>query len=207
MPFYLRSTMKLSRLSSPFQSCSKSTAENILAAIIVGGFQVLYFGISEPAVIAVMNILLVGTGFSLIANLKTSRKSKWIYSMIFLFAATSMALLIAFKLSILFLEITTIFSLSNIFVAWVAFIYAEYLSEFIKLHQSLKNDATKDFLTGLNNVRQFDVSFNNVSQLTMKKGKRLSLLFIDIDYFKNINDKYGHTVGDIILKSLSEILI
>lgn len=63
----------------------------ILSAIIVGGFRILYFGISEPAVIDMLNILLVGIGFSLIANLKTSRKSKWVYSLIYLFSVTSIA--------------------------------------------------------------------------------------------------------------------
>lgn len=179
----------------------------ILSAIIIGGFRVLYFGVSQPAIIAMVNIFLVGIGFSIISNLKWSRKTKFLFSMIYMLSVTSVAFFIAMKHSETFLEITGVFWLANIVVAWVAFFYMEYLREFIKLYQNLKNEATKDYLTGLNNVRQFDDSFNNVSQMTLKNGKRLSLLFIDIDHFKRINDTYGHSIGDIILKRLGEILI
>lgn len=178
----------------------------IFASILVGGFRVLYFGVSEPSVIAMLNMLLAGIGFCFVSNKKISRKKKWLYSMIYLLAVTSAALLIVLKFSLLFLEITSMFCLANIVVAWVAFLYAEYLGEFIRLHHDLKYDAAKDFLTGLNNVRQFDASFRDVSRSALKKGKRLSLLFIDIDYFKNINDTYGHMAGDAILQGIAGIL-
>lgn len=179
----------------------------IIASLIIGGFRILYFGVSEPAVIATVNVLLVGAGFSIISKLKTSRRRKYIYSMGYMFVTTSVAFFIALEFSMLFLKISGIFCIANTAAAWVAFRYAEYLGEFIKLHQNLKNDAAKDFLTGLNNVRQFDTSFKEVSRLTLKKGKKLSLLFIDIDYFKNINDTYGHNAGDAILKGVAEILV
>lgn len=178
----------------------------ILASILVGGFRVLYFGVSEPSVIAMLNTLLAGIGFCFISNKKISRKSKWLYSMIYLLAVTSAALFIVLKFSMLFIEITAMFCLANIVVSWVAFLYAEYLGEFIRLHHDLKYDAGKDYLTGLNNVRQFDACFRDVSQTALKKGKRLSLLFIDIDYFKNINDTYGHMAGDSILQGIAGIL-
>ena len=178
----------------------------ILASILVGGFRVLHFGVSEPSVIAMLNTLLAGIGFCFISNKKISRKSKWLYSMIYLLAVTSAALLIVLKFSLLFFEITAMFCLTNIVVAWVAFQYAEYLSEFIRLHHALKYDAAKDFLTGLNNVRQFDASLRDFSRLALKKGRRLSLLFIDIDYFKNINDTYGHMAGDSMLQGIAGIL-
>ena len=39
----------------------------------------------------------------------------------------------------------------------------------LNLIKKFKNEATKDFITGLNNVRQFDTSFNSISQLTLRK--------------------------------------
>jgi len=179
----------------------------ILSAIIIGGFRVLYFGVSQPAIIAMVNIFVVGLGFGIISYIKRSRKTQFIFSMIYMLSVTSVAFFITMEHSVTFLEIIGVYWLVNIVVAWVAFFYIEYLREFIKLYHNFKNEATKDYLTGLNNVRQFDDSFNNVSQMTLKKGKRLSLLFIDIDHFKSINDTYGHSIGDKILKRLGEILI
>jgi len=91
-------------------------------------------------------------------------------------------------------------------VSYFVYIYTEYLCEIVELYTKLKNEATVDFLTGLNNVRQFDKTFNIFSQQTIRKGENLSLLFLDIDHFKKINDTYGHSSGDIILKDLADIL-
>ena len=65
--------------------------------------------------------------------------------------------------------------------------------------------AIRDEKTGLYNNKFFnsifDTQFNEA-----KRGEKLSLLIIDIDYFKQINDKYGHFTGDKILKQVSQIL-
>jgi diguanylate cyclase len=80
------------------------------------------------------------------------------------------------------------------------------LSKSIDTDRKLKNEATVDFLTGLNNVRQFKKDFYNFAQQTIRKGENLSLLYLDIDYFKNVNDTYGHSSGDIVLRNLAIIL-
>ncbi|MEN8169899.1 MAG: diguanylate cyclase [Pseudomonadota bacterium] len=65
----------------------------------------------------------------------------------------------------------------------------------ISLHQL----ATHDHLTGLLNRRQFELKLDNsITQFT-RYGRTVSLLMIDIDYFKHINDKYGHSAGDAVL--------
>lgn len=179
----------------------------IIASIAIGAFRVLYFGVSEPSIIAFIVALIIGIGFSIICSRKSSRKSKWVFSIIYFFFIFSIALLIVLGVSITFFKIITIYCIANICVSWTIFIYTEYLCESVKLNRKLKNEATKDFLTGLNNVRQFDTSFNSISQLTLRKEENLSLLFVDIDFFKKINDTYGHNQGDIVLKGLAEILI
>lgn len=116
-------------------------------------------------------------------------------------------MVIILKISILFLQIIATFYICNLGVSYLLFLYTQHLSESVQLNRRLKNEATTDFLTGLNNVRQFDTSFNSISQLTLIKQEKLSFLFVDIDFFKNVNDTYGHNKGDIVLKILSEILI
>jgi diguanylate cyclase len=179
----------------------------IISSIAIGAFRVIYFGVSEPSIIALIVVLVVGIGFSIISNFKLSRKKKWVFSIIYLFFITFIAFLIVLKVSILFLKVISTFYFIYICIFYLIFIYTEYLSEFVQLNNILKNEATKDFLTGLNNVRQFDTSFNSISQLTLRKEEKLSLLFIDIDFFKKVNDTYGHNKGDIVLKILADIFI
>jgi len=70
----------------------------------------------------------------------------------------------------------------------------------------LENMAMKDQLTGLYNRRYlFDVSTHKIKR-ALRHNKNLSLLMMDIDYFKNINDTHGHAVGDEILKAISSVL-
>lgn len=69
-----------------------------------------------------------------------------------------------------------------------------------------RRESTRDYLTGLNNVRRFDEMFNAAVRIAEKRGENLSLLMCDIDFFKKINDRYGHRSGDAILTQFSRIL-
>jgi two-component system cell cycle response regulator len=78
---------------------------------------------------------------------------------------------------------------------------------------NLKNDleqnfhfSIKDGLTNLFNRRYFDNHIKLMANNAQKSNKLLSLIMLDIDYFKLVNDKYGHQAGDIILQSIAEIL-
>lgn len=63
----------------------------------------------------------------------------------------------------------------------------------------------KDPLTGLFNRRYLSEHLSRALNLAARKDLDLSLIMIDIDYFKNINDKFGHDIGDKVLKKLAEI--
>lgn len=71
--------------------------------------------------------------------------------------------------------------------------------------EDLKRVAWTDALTGLANRRRFDEVLG-ASCEEAKKGSRLSLLMLDIDLFKRINDTYGHPIGDQALKVVAEII-
>lgn len=73
-------------------------------------------------------------------------------------------------------------------------------------NQELKKKATTDALTGLANRAKFDQFLAEQFASAVAQGKSLSLLFLDIDKFKSINDKYGHPVGDQVLKHLGKTL-
>lgn len=65
-----------------------------------------------------------------------------------------------------------------------------------------RDDATRDALTNLPNRRAIDRELEKIAEA----GKLLSVAFCDIDHFKAINDKYGHAVGDRVLKVVAETL-
>jgi len=66
--------------------------------------------------------------------------------------------------------------------------------------------ATTDGLTGLTNHKHFQQRLLEEFCRSNRHGKPLSLLMMDIDHFKSINDTYGHQVGDQVLRQLSRIL-
>jgi diguanylate cyclase (GGDEF)-like protein len=73
-----------------------------------------------------------------------------------------------------------------------------------RLHQELEFMSMTDSLTGLNNRRYMEKKIRQMYDHYRKTGMEFALACADIDYFKNINDLYGHACGDIILKSLAE---
>lgn len=60
-----------------------------------------------------------------------------------------------------------------------------------------------DHLTGMYNRRYLMESLDKEVQRTARKGGNLSLLILDIDHFKNVNDTYGHLQGDIVLQKVA----
>lgn len=70
-------------------------------------------------------------------------------------------------------------------------------------NNKLENIANKDQLTGLYNRMYFDNKISDVMNKAEQLNVPLSMLIFDLDYFKNINDKYGHPVGDEVLRLLS----
>jgi len=77
------------------------------------------------------------------------------------------------------------------------------ISERMQFEQTLASLALTDGLTGLANRRSFDETLNREWKRTLREGSQLSLLLIDIDSFKALNDKYGHQVGDDYLRTIS----
>ncbi|EIM06054.1 hypothetical protein A1A1_13127 [Planococcus antarcticus DSM 14505] len=88
----------------------------------------------------------------------------------------------------------------------IAIFFVDYILKTQYLLMRYEQESTTDFLTGLNNVRQFDTIWNTLISEATAKNERLSLLIIDIDHFKNVNDTYGHPAGDRILIELGKVL-
>lgn len=79
-------------------------------------------------------------------------------------------------------------------------------AELDTLVQQLKGLSLQDALTGLYNRRHFDTLLHQELALAQRKGSPLSLLMIDIDHFKKVNDHFGHDAGDAALIEVATLL-
>lgn len=73
------------------------------------------------------------------------------------------------------------------------------------INQKLEREATHDHLTGLPNRRFFYDFFSRIRSIAQREHKRFALVLLDLDYFKALNDNYGHQRGDQALQSLAQI--
>lgn len=69
--------------------------------------------------------------------------------------------------------------------------------------EEVKLKADHDGLTGLYNRRHFDQALRLELKRHQRTGRDLGLLLLDVDFFKSINDTYGHLVGDMVLKKIA----
>ena len=81
------------------------------------------------------------------------------------------------------------------------------LNEREVLLKELKLLSITDSMTNLYNRRYFNEISNNIVNLSKRENKELSIIILDIDKFKNVNDTYGHQFGDDVIISLSQILL
>ncbi len=88
--------------------------------------------------------------------------------------------------------------------------YVFSLTDITKLKEKsnlLEYQASHDKLTGLFNRNRFDELYSKEIKRAKRYGNNLSIILFDIDDFKNVNDTYGHQVGDEVLIEIAKILL
>jgi len=78
--------------------------------------------------------------------------------------------------------------------------YNQILKENMEARERLRHEASHDALTGLFNRGAYDLMMESVDT------KHMALILIDVDYFKEVNDTYGHAAGDRVLKKVADLL-
>lgn len=95
------------------------------------------------------------------------------------------------------------------FVEAVGDMFASELSYILtvtRLTRTLQQQAHQDVLTGIPNRRSFEERFDIYWRDSARMGEPLTLLFVDIDYFKRYNDTYGHLMGDGCIRIIATVL-
>jgi len=80
------------------------------------------------------------------------------------------------------------------------------LDEIRKLQDQLQKQAMRDSLTGVFNRRYLDETLTREIAHATRQGYPLSIIMIDVDHFKKINDSYGHKMGDEVIAAMGHIL-
>lgn len=81
------------------------------------------------------------------------------------------------------------------------------IMELSLLHQQAEKEARIDDLTQLNNRRAFFEKGEMIHRQAQRQHKPYSIMMLDLDIFKNINDTYGHAAGDEVIQRVAEILL
>lgn len=83
---------------------------------------------------------------------------------------------------------------------------AFWISRLRKVNTQLQKLSHSDPLTGLRNRNGFDALYENERQRSRRQGVALSVILLDVDFFKRVNDVHGHPVGDRVLQEVAELL-
>lgn len=80
-------------------------------------------------------------------------------------------------------------------------------AQFAELVQRLQNEALRDPLTKLGNRRFAEMNLDNYVRAFDRHKSPFGVLFLDLDHFKNVNDKHGHNAGDAVLKMVATTIV
>lgn len=77
----------------------------------------------------------------------------------------------------------------------------------LALRDKLRSQALRDPLTGLYNRRYMEDTLQRVVRLAERERSEVSLLMIDLDHFKRLNDNHGHAKGDAVLRDVAQLIV
>lgn len=102
--------------------------------------------------------------------------------------------------------------ISRTYLKWSQ-LMQDHFKQFEELTQILQQKnkhltqlATKDPLTGIHNRHMFGELFSKELSMFKRHGSKLSLMMLDLDHFKKVNDTYGHNIGDAVLKQFASLV-
>lgn len=177
----------------------------IAAAIISVGRFFIDVNFSSIISLFMMFTMTIGAGF-IAKYIKLEAWKKWTLLLFYSQLIYTIALYIVVDHFSQVLSVAIYHIVSSLIGGFFTFYFVLYIRKYTQLYNSYKESSKRDFLTGLYNVRGFDFFYNLMIEKTKKEAGNCAICIIDIDFFKKINDLYGHPAGDEVLRQLARLL-
>ncbi|MDF2700354.1 MAG: Membrane associated domain containing protein, partial [Haloplasmataceae bacterium] len=182
----------------------------IIPTLVSGLGIILYlFGfsdLSDSTIISIVITIMYILTYYIISKfkIKNSVKISLYYIVSILIFSISLSLQIHFTST--FIKLVFVYFFVSLITYIIIFYLIIHIESYNNLFRKYKEESKKDFLTGLYNTRQYDLLLNSISKNVFQNNDELAYIIIDIDFFKRVNDTYGHDIGDKVLIQLAEVL-
>jgi diguanylate cyclase len=177
----------------------------VIATLLIALYRMLFLhGFGPHAMIAAVNApvtLLIG--LLLLRGRKTT-VLRWVIALA-LSALSTAVFMMLLSNECLFKEIALYFPLL-IIAGLFAFFMLRYLRDKDDAIRIMREAANHDFLTSLYNSRAFEVKMGQKIAATKRDKIPFTLLIVDIDHFKQVNDRFGHPAGDAVLLQIADVM-
>ncbi|OEH92758.1 diguanylate cyclase [Bacillus solimangrovi] len=179
-----------------------------IAALIISLCRVIFFGVTASSISAVAILFSLAIFCTFLTKVKRITFYEKLLLMniinIFMMSVALLLLVDDFERAI---KAAVYYSIISIIGGYIITYIARNAHDTTRKYRNFKKSAMTDHLTGLNNFRNFDETLNDRIERSINENENLSLLLIDIDYFKKVNDTYGHDAGDAVLKQFGKLLV
>ncbi|MDQ0087431.1 diguanylate cyclase [Paenibacillus anaericanus] len=177
----------------------------VATAIIISIYRLFFLsGINMSSELAAINAFVtLGIAMILIRGRKLSFKRwGWALGLTMMTASTIFTITIQEDKWFSIALFSVVYILGGVFTYYML----QYLKRSDDMLRLMSEAANRDFLTGLFNSRAFEAFMEQKSIVTLHSNTPFTLLMVDIDHFKCVNDTYGHPAGDVVLADLAEVL-